>query len=143
MNRLELIARLALELAGRELPEYSHPKSPKKFTQPQLLACLVLRTYQKSVYRGTEDQLDCADQLQRVLRMKAVPDHSTLQKFADRVAVLNDHDGVAGEVGNRSVFVVDPKLAIDRGEEVGGRAVSRSRRHGFVPPSPAEQHPSR
>ena len=48
MNQLEAIAGLALELARAELPEYSHLKSPKKFIQPQLLACLVLKAYQKS-----------------------------------------------------------------------------------------------
>lgn len=85
MNRLEAIARMALELAKGELADYSHPKSPKKFTQPQLLACLVLKAYQKSAYRGTEDLLGCADRLRQALQLKEVPDHSTLQKFAERV----------------------------------------------------------
>ena len=85
MNRLEVIAGMALDLARAELPEYSHPKSPKKFTQPQLLACLVLKAYQKSADRGTEDFWGCADRLRQALGLKQVPDHSTLQKFADRV----------------------------------------------------------
>ena len=54
---------MALELAQAELPEYSQSKSPKKFSQSQLQACLVPKAYQKSVYRGTEDLLGCADRL--------------------------------------------------------------------------------
>ena len=41
-NRLPSFARLAVELAADELPAYAHPK---KFTQPQLLACLILKAH--------------------------------------------------------------------------------------------------
>jgi len=37
------VVKLALRLARRHLSGYSHKKSPKKFTQPQLMACLVLK----------------------------------------------------------------------------------------------------
>ena len=40
------VARTALEAAKRALPDYACPKSPKKFTQPQLLACLVVKEFQ-------------------------------------------------------------------------------------------------
>ncbi len=36
------VALAALAIAQRVLPAYSHPNVPKTFTQPQLLACLVL-----------------------------------------------------------------------------------------------------
>lgn len=49
------------------------------------MACLVLMACQKSSSRGTEDVLGCDDRLRQSLRLKQVPDHSTLQKFADRV----------------------------------------------------------
>lgn len=38
------VARAALESAQRVLPFYTHPNSPKKFTQHPLFACLVLKT---------------------------------------------------------------------------------------------------
>ncbi|MFO0261685.1 MAG: hypothetical protein ACK53V_08670 [Planctomycetota bacterium] len=34
----------ALSVGQAKLADYSHRNSPKKFTQPQLFACLVLKT---------------------------------------------------------------------------------------------------
>lgn len=39
------IVKLALRPARRHLADYSHEKSPKKYTQPQLFACLILRAH--------------------------------------------------------------------------------------------------
>ena len=38
--------------AQRALPAYAHRFSPKKFTQHQLFACLVLKEFLKTDYRG-------------------------------------------------------------------------------------------
>ena len=38
-------ARVAYLAAQKALPLYSHEKSPHKFTQPQLVACLVLKEF--------------------------------------------------------------------------------------------------
>ena len=46
------LAREALVVAERALPAYSAVHSPKKFTQPQLFAILVLRQFFKTDYRG-------------------------------------------------------------------------------------------
>jgi hypothetical protein len=52
----------ALATAQRALPLYSHRNSPKKFTQHQLFACLVLKNFLKTDYRGVVAQLaDCPD----------------------------------------------------------------------------------
>ena len=40
--------------------EYSDKKSPKVFTQRQLFACLVLKTYLKATYHGVVEQLVAA-----------------------------------------------------------------------------------
>ena len=42
----------ALAVGARALPPYAHKYSPKKYTQPQLFACLVLKTFLKTDYRG-------------------------------------------------------------------------------------------
>ncbi len=112
MNRLEVIAGMTLDLARAELPEYSHPKSPKKFTQPQLLACLVLKAYQRSAYRGTEDLLGCADRLRKALELKQVPDHSTLQKFADRAVSPELLDRMLASL-NRKLELTAENAAMD------------------------------
>jgi hypothetical protein len=42
----------ALATARRALPEHAHRYSPKKFTQHQLFACLVLKNFLRTDYRG-------------------------------------------------------------------------------------------
>jgi hypothetical protein len=39
------VFKLAHELAKKRLPAYSHKKSRRDFTLPQLFACLVLREF--------------------------------------------------------------------------------------------------
>ncbi|MFN9342228.1 MAG: hypothetical protein ACK6DB_06480, partial [Planctomycetota bacterium] len=48
----------ALSVGQAKLADYSHRNSPKKFTQPQLFACLVLKTSLGLDYRGLEGLLD-------------------------------------------------------------------------------------
>jgi hypothetical protein len=56
---------MALELAQQVLPPYSHPKSPHKFTQPQLLACLIVKAYLRQSYRGIVELLALSDGLRQ------------------------------------------------------------------------------
>ncbi|KKM11148.1 hypothetical protein LCGC14_1721290 [marine sediment metagenome] len=46
------VALVALDIGREALPRYSHLCSPKKFTQPQLFACLVLKEFFRTDYRG-------------------------------------------------------------------------------------------
>jgi len=46
------VALVALKVAQRSLPTYAHRFSPHKFTQHQLFACLALKTFFKTDYRG-------------------------------------------------------------------------------------------
>lgn len=74
------VARAALEAAQRVLPFYTHPNSPKKFTQHQLFACLVLKNFFKTDYRGVVAHLADHPELREVLRLGSVPHFTTLQK---------------------------------------------------------------
>jgi hypothetical protein len=75
----------ALATAKVALPLYSHRYSPKKFTQHQLFACLVLKSFLKTDYRGLAAHLaDCASLLE-VLQLDAVPHYTTLQKASCRL----------------------------------------------------------
>jgi hypothetical protein len=78
------VPRMALELAQQVLPPYSHPKSPHQFTQPQLLACLIVKAYLRQTYRGIVELLALSDGLRQAWKLQRVPDHSTLQKFSQR-----------------------------------------------------------
>src|SRR6266550_1148554 len=75
----------ALAAAEASLPLYAHRFAPKKFTQPQLFACLVLKEFEKKDYRGVCALLaDCSD-LRAVIGLKIVPHYTTLQKASVRL----------------------------------------------------------
>lgn len=79
------VAKAALLAAQRVLPFYTHPNSPKKFTQHQLFACLVLKNFLKTDYRGVVAHLIDHPQLCEVLRLGSVPHFTTLQKASRRL----------------------------------------------------------
>ena len=72
------LAKEAFQVAEAALPAYSHPNSPKKFTQPQLFAILALRQFFKTDYRGIVQMLRDFSDLRRALKLKKVPHYSTL-----------------------------------------------------------------
>jgi hypothetical protein len=63
----------ALVTAKQALPPYSHRHSPKKFTQHQLFACLVLKGSLKTDYRGVVAHLADCTSLVEVLGLTTVP----------------------------------------------------------------------
>ena len=71
-------ARVAFEAGKEALPDYSCPKSPHKFTQPQLFAMLVLKQFFKLDYRGVVEWLATWSELRETLELKRVPNYSTL-----------------------------------------------------------------
>ena len=79
------VARQALAVASEALRPYAHKYSPKKFTQPQLFACLVLKTFLKTDYRGVASHLADHSDLRAALALKAVPHFSTVQKASRRL----------------------------------------------------------
>jgi hypothetical protein len=79
------VARQALAVGTNALRLYAHKYSPKKFTQPQLFACLVLKTFFKTDYRGIVAKLTDLSDLPLTLGLDAVPHFTTLQKAAVRL----------------------------------------------------------
>ena len=78
------IATVAYAVALRTFPLHRHLKSPKKFTQPQLVACLVLKEFFTTDYRGIEAILEDSSDIRKILKIKEVPHYTTLQKAARR-----------------------------------------------------------
>jgi hypothetical protein len=72
------LARVALEVGEEAFAPYSCPKSPQKYTQPQLFAMLALRQFFKLDYRGVVEWLRNWTELREVLGLKRVPHYSTL-----------------------------------------------------------------
>ena len=74
------VAEAALTTAQRALPPYSHPCSPKKFTQHQLFAILAVRRFLGRDYRGVIQLLADWSDLRDLLALKRdkLPNYSTL-----------------------------------------------------------------
>jgi hypothetical protein len=79
------VTREALAVAQRRLPCYCHKFSPKKFTQPQLFACLVLKAFLKADYRGLAAHLADHSDLRDALGLQSVPHFTTPQKASRRL----------------------------------------------------------
>jgi hypothetical protein len=79
------VVSAALATARRALPAYSHPCSPKKFTQHQLFACLVLKNFLKTDYRGLVELLAESPSLLELLEMRFTPHFTTVQKASRRL----------------------------------------------------------
>ena len=79
------VAERAYEVARETLPPYRHPKSPHRFTQPQLAACVVLAFYLDLSYRDAEQWLLATDQVRQALGLTAVPSYSTLCRAYGRL----------------------------------------------------------
>jgi hypothetical protein len=95
---------------------YSHAKSPHKFTQAQLMTCLILRAYLKTTYRGIIEFLDTSDALKKCLDLKRLPHYSTLKYFADRSDTLAIVDAILADVVRQVTGQsgeADAEIAID------------------------------
>ena len=79
------ILSFAYKVALQAVPPYSHRHSRKTYTQPQLLACLVLKEFLQLDYRKLEQVLKNAEDFRRVLGLKSVPHFTTFQKAAKRL----------------------------------------------------------
>ena len=70
--------RLAYAMTAAMLPKYRHRNSPKTYTQPQLVAAVLLGFYVDLGYRDLEAWLLASEAICEVLGLRQVPDHTTL-----------------------------------------------------------------
>jgi hypothetical protein len=104
------IVKLGLRLARRRLADYAHRKSPQKFTQPQLFACLILKAHLGCTYRKCEELLILMPAVREAIGLDSVPRFTTLQAFADRPEIMGLIDGVLASIG-RAVNKARPQDA--------------------------------
>jgi hypothetical protein len=69
-NDLLHFARLAWQLARKQLPDHASKFAPRRYTQPSRLACLCLKEYLHLDYRGAEALLASAHELRAALRLQ-------------------------------------------------------------------------
>ena len=79
------VFQVAFDAAREAVPAYSHVNSPHKFTQPQLLACLVLKEFLRLDYRGVVAHLLDHPGLARLIDLETIPHYTTFHKAAGRL----------------------------------------------------------
>ena len=79
------VAAAAYRIARDALPAYRSRYSPRKFTQPQLFVCLVLKIFFKTDYRGIVQILDDWPSICEVIELKTIPHFTTLQKASKKL----------------------------------------------------------
>jgi hypothetical protein len=79
------VLQVAFDAACQALSAHRHRFSPKKFTQPQLLACLVLKEFLRLDYRGLAAHLADHHDLARSIGLGEVPHYTTFHKAAGRL----------------------------------------------------------
>ena len=89
---------MALRAARDSLPDHANTKSPKKFTQPQLMACLVIKEFLQLDYRGTHIMLTEWSDLRRVIGLTKVPHFTTLCAAAKLLLVKAKADATLDAV---------------------------------------------
>ncbi len=95
-------ARLAYRVAQRRVPpRYTHPKSPRRFTQPQWVVCLLLTQYLNLNYRNTEAWLLASAEVRDVSELSQVPDHTAISCLHCRRRASTKN---APRVGGRSLL---------------------------------------
>ena len=82
------VATRALAVGQATLRPFAHRFSPQRYRQPQLFACLVLKVFLKTDYRGIVAHLRDWSDLRRVLGLTRVPHFTTLHKAAKRLLRL-------------------------------------------------------
>jgi hypothetical protein len=87
------LARTALAAAQAAIPAYSSKYSRKDFTQHQLVACLMLKSFFNTDYRGLIALLQDFSDLRNVLRLQQVPHYSTLCKADKRLGKSTPFSG--------------------------------------------------
>jgi hypothetical protein len=79
------VVRNALAVGRDVFRLYAHRRCPKLYTQPQLFACLALKAFFKTDYRGVARLLRDLPDLARALGLARVPHFTTLHKAAGRL----------------------------------------------------------
>jgi hypothetical protein len=77
--------QVALDVAQATVPCYRTAFSKHQFTQPQLLAILCRMSYEDWTFREAEVRLAERAELRRALRLRSVPDYTTLYRFLRRL----------------------------------------------------------
>jgi len=113
-----MVARQAMIVAGRTLPSYFSRFSRHDFTPAQLFACLVLKSFFRTDYRGIVAILaDCVE-LRQELGLAKVPHFTTLQKAQRRLLEFGPAQQLL-DVTVRHALGERPRVELAAGDSTG------------------------
>lgn len=107
-------AELAYRAAEASYPKYRRKKSKKTFSQPQLIACVLLKLYLNLSYRDCEEWLRATDRVCQALELSEVPDHSTLNRTFQRLTEIRLHKLLSSVLAD-----LDVKESVIAGDSTG------------------------
>ena len=125
----------AFQVAQQSLKPYSHKHSPKKFTQYQLFAVLVLKSFLKTDYRGIAKHLSDCPNLAAAIQLRKIPHFTTLQKASQRLLKATPVKSLLDETVRRQMGrrVRVPTAAVDStGLECGSASAYFVKRRRIV-----------
>jgi Transposase DDE domain len=119
----------AYKVGQKVLPTFSHKFSKREFTQPQLFACLILKEFFKTDYRGISAMLVDMPDLCRTIKLKKVPHYTTLQKAAERIFTDETVASVFTEMTSQAIEkkLLKPVVSLAAIDGTGFDAGHRSR----------------
>ena len=88
------------------MASYGSYKSRHDFTQPQLMTCLVPRSYWKTMYHRVIEPLGVSGALRRAMGLRQLLNYSMLNMFAHRAEVLEVPNATGLETGIASAHYV-------------------------------------
>ena len=104
----------AYRVGQSRLKSYSHPCSPKTYTQPQLFACLVLKEFLRLDYRKLSAFLEDTPELARTIELIPVPHFTTFHKAARRLLRSQPAQRLLSETVNHAVRTGVVKKRVQR-----------------------------
>ena len=85
-DRLAVFLKIAYRVSRDKLADYSNKYSPRRFTQSQVMACLLLREYLTLDLRILEQLIASQPSFKKILQLNAIPDHSTFCRHMKRIS---------------------------------------------------------
>lgn len=82
---LKEVLQTAKEVSTAVLPPYCHEYSPKKYTQPQLFCCLIVKAFLSLDYRGTSAFIKDFSEVRELIGLNCAPHYATLQRACQRL----------------------------------------------------------
>jgi hypothetical protein len=115
------VIKTAYLIGSVALPQYAHRYSPKKFTQPQLFACLVLKEFLQLDYRKLAGLLTDAPELCSAIDLTVVPHFTTFQKAARRLLRMPQAERLLGKTVRLAKVTgrIQPRVALAAGDGTG------------------------